>query len=66
MPVTVFCLLGGKVVQLEISPATHALVRKAMAKFDVLYVQNILVAAFKKYGVRESSILKYIEKDLKK
>lgn len=66
MPVTVFCLVKGNVVLLDISPATHALLRRTMEKFEIPYVQNILAPAFLKYGKREEAIVKYIREDLPK
>jgi hypothetical protein len=61
----VFCLVNGEPFRLEISSETHAILREACFKTKHP-LQNVLAPAFKKYGKREDSILKYIKKDLAK
>ncbi len=65
MPCMVFCLVNGEPVQLEVSAETRAILRGVALKTGQP-IQNILAPAFKKYGKREGSIVRYIRTDLAK
>lgn len=65
MACIIFCLVNGSPVQMEISPVTHTKMRVAAFQKKTS-VESIAAMAFKKYGRKESSILKFLKRDLKK
>ncbi len=65
MACTIFFLVKGEPVQMEVAPETHVKMRLAAFERNIS-VATIASMAVKKYGRLESSILKFLKKDLKR
>jgi hypothetical protein len=61
----IFCLWRGKPVVLEVSEETYRLLMEARERTNEA-TQNILAAAFNKYGKSEEAIVKYLKTDFRK